>query len=197
MKMLFAVIPVALWAQSPGSLYQSGGILANASRDVKAGAPGDIVTIVVSDRASAAATGGTNTKRQSSGGNEITSLIGTLAAGNPLGNLLDFQNQRAIQSDGETTREMNLTTTLSARVVAVTLNGLLVIEGTKESIVNLERQTVTLRGMIRAVDITPANTILSNQISDLTVQVNGKGVVNDAIKRPFILFRLLTEFLPF
>lgn len=197
MRLLIGIIPIALFAQSPGSLFVTGGVLANAARDVRAAAPGDIVTIVVSDRASAAATGGTNTTRQSSGGNEITSLIGTLAAGNPLGNMIDFQNQRAIQSDGETTREMNLTTTLSARVVAVTLNGLLVIEGTKESIVNSERQIVTVRGMIRAVDITPANTILSNQISDLTVQVNGKGVVNDAIKRPFILYRLLTDFLPF
>jgi flagellar L-ring protein precursor FlgH len=186
-----------LSAQSPGSLFRSGGVLSNPARDARAGATGDIVTVIVAERASAAAAGGTNTNRQSSGSNEIAALFGGLAAGNPLARLADFSNQRAIQSDGETTRDLTLTTTLSARVVAVTLNGLLAIEGVKESVVNSENQTVILRGLIRPIDITPANTILSTQISDLSVQVNGKGVVGDAIKRPFILYRLFTDLLPF
>lgn len=186
-----------LAAQSPGSLFQSSGMLASAARDVRANATGDIVTIVVSDRASATATGGTNTNRQSSGNAQITSLVGTLAAGNPLASLLDFSNSRDLKGQGETTRAMDLTTTISARVVATTPNGLLVVEGTKETVVNSERQVVVLRGLARAVDITPANTIRSDQISDLTLQVNGKGVVNDAIKRPFVLYRIFLGLLPF
>jgi flagellar L-ring protein precursor FlgH len=194
---MWILLSAAAWAQSPGSLFIAAGPLANAARDLRAGSPGDIVTIVVSDRASASATGGTNTKRDSSGANQITALAGALAAGNPLGRLIDFSNQRAIKSDGSTTRDTTLTTTISARVVAATLNGLLAIEGTKETVVNSERQTVVVRGLIRAADITPSNTILSDQISDLTLQVNGKGVVGDAIKRPFILYRLLQNILPF
>lgn len=186
-----------LQAQSPGSLYTGAGAFANLARDARAAATGDIVTVIVSDRASATASGGTNTNRQSSGSNEIAALFGALAAGNPLAKLADFSNQRAIQSDGETTRDLSLTTTVSARVVAVTLNGLLAIEGVKESAVNSEKQTVILRGLIRPIDITPANTILSSQISDLSVEVNGKGVVGDAIRRPFILYRLFTGLLPF
>jgi flagellar L-ring protein precursor FlgH len=31
----------------------------------------------------------------------------------------------------------------------------------------------------------------------LEVRINGKGVVNDAIKRPFFLYRLLLGLLPF
>jgi flagellar basal body L-ring protein FlgH len=50
--------------------------------------------------------------------------------------------------------------------------------------------------MIRPVDVSPANSISSNQISDLTIEINGKGVVNDAIKRPFFLFRILAGILP-
>jgi flagellar L-ring protein precursor FlgH len=152
---------------------------------------------VVSDRASATATGGTNTKRQSSGNAQVTSLAGTLAAGNPLANLLDFSNSRDLKGQGETTRAMDLTTTISARVVATTPNGLLILEGTKTTMVNSERQVVVLRGLARPVDITPANTIRSDQISDLTLQVNGRGVVDDAIKRPFVLYRIFLSLLPF
>lgn len=200
MKIVFAglwMMAGILVAQSPGSLFLTGGPLTNAARDVRASTAGDIVTIVVSDRASATATGGTNTKRQSSGNAQISSLAGTLAAGSPLASLLDFSNSRDLKGQGETTRAMDLTTTISARVVATTPNGLFVVEGMKTTMVNSERQVVVLRGLARPVDITPANTIRSDQISDLTLQVNGKGVVEDAIKRPFVLYRILLGLLPF
>lgn len=198
MKMLTLLILVqALQAQSPGSLYFASAPLASPARDVRAGTTGDIVTIVVSDQASATATGGTNTQRQSAGNAQISSLAGTLAAGNPLVSLLNFSNERTIQGQGETTRGMALTTTISARVVATTLNGLLIVEGVKQTVVNSERQVIVLRGLVRPVDITPGNTIRSDQVADLTLEVNGKGVVGDAIKRPFILYRILTGFLPF
>lgn len=198
MRLLISMcLPLVALAQSPGSLFTAAGPLSNSARDVRANAPGDIVTIVVSDQASASATGGTNTSRQSSGNAQISSLAGTLAAGNPLGSLLDFSNQRKLQGQGETTRAMTLTTTISARVVATTLNGLLVVEGTKQTVVNSERQTIVVRGLIRPVDITPGNIIRSDQMSDLTLEVNGKGVVNDAIKRPNVIYRLLLGLLPF
>jgi flagellar L-ring protein precursor FlgH len=184
-------------AQTPGSIFRASGPLANAARDVRANAPGDIVTIVVSDQASATATGGTNTSRQSTGNAQISSLAGTLAAGNPLGSLLDFSNERKLQGQGETTRAMALTTTISARVVARTPDGLLAVEGNKQTVVNSERQTIVVKGLIRPFDITPGNSIRSDQISDLTLEVNGKGVVNDAIKRPFVLYRILLGLLPF
>ena len=148
-------------------------------------------------KASASATGGTNTSRQSTGNAQISSLAGTLAAGNPLASLLDVSNERKIAGQGETTRTMAFTTTVSARVVATTLNGLLVIEAAKETVVNSERQQVVLRGLIRPFDVTPANTLRSDQIADLSLVVNGRGVVDDAIKRPNALYRLLLSVLPF
>jgi flagellar L-ring protein FlgH len=194
---LTMLLPLAMLGQSPGSVFTTSGPLSNPARDVRANAPGDIVTIVVSDQASATATGGTNSSRQSAGNAQFSSLAGKLASGNPLGSLLDFSSARTLKGQGETTRTMALTTTISARVVATTLSGLLVVEATKQTVVNSERQTVVLRGLIRAVDVTPGNLVRSDQVADLTLEVNGKGVVNDAIKRPFILYRILLGLLPF
>ena len=56
---------------------------------------------------------------------------------------------------------------------------------------------VSVRGVIRPADLSPGNVISSNQIAQMEVKVNGKGVVNDAVKRPFILYRLLLGLLPF
>jgi flagellar L-ring protein precursor FlgH len=90
-----------------------------------------------------------------------------------------------------------LTTTVSARVVDVMPNGTMVVEGTKQIAVNSEHQTITLRGLVRPLDLTTANTVLSTQVGNLEIHVAGKGVVNDAIKRPFFLYRLLLGLLPF
>jgi flagellar L-ring protein precursor FlgH len=182
---------------SPGSLFSASGRLSDATRDLRARDLGDIVTIVVSDNASAVATGVTNTTRKSSAKNTIASLGGALATGNPLASLANIANDQQQQSQGQTSRNMTLQTTVSARVVDVLANGTLVIQGLKDIAINSERQYISVKGMIRPNDLTTANTIRSDQVADLSIQVNGKGVVGDAIKRPFILYRILLGLLPF
>ena len=54
-----------------------------------------------------------------------------------------------------------------------------------------------MHGLVRAADLNPFNVVPSNRVADLQVKVNGKGVVGDAVKRPFILYRILLGLLPF
>ena len=182
---------------SPGSLFSPSGSLVDSTRDLRANRIDDVVTILVTESASAVASGATNTSRKSSAKNTITSLAGTLAAGNPAASLIDLANAQQLQGTGQTSRNMTLATTLSARVVDVTPNGTLVVEGSKDVSVNSERQTITVRGLVRPADLTTANTVLSTRVADLQVRVNGKGVVGDAVKRPFLLTRILLGLLPF
>ena len=60
-----------------------------------------------------------------------------------------------------------------------------------------ERQSITVRGVVRQGDIDATNSVRSNRLGQLEVRVNGKGVVGDAIKRPFFLYRLILGLLPF
>jgi len=114
-----------------------------------------------------------------------------------LANLLKSNTQNQLQGTGETSRGAVLTANLSARVTHVLPNGYLVIEGTKRVQVSSENQVVTVRGVIRPVDLTSSNVISSNQIAQMEIQVNGKGVINDSIHRPNILYRILLGLLPF
>jgi flagellar L-ring protein precursor FlgH len=90
-----------------------------------------------------------------------------------------------------------LTTTLTAEVIAVLPNGNLVLQGQKEILVNSEKQIVTVRGIARPNDLSAVNSIASSQLARLEVHVSGKGVVEDAVRRPNILYRLLLGLLPF
>jgi flagellar L-ring protein precursor FlgH len=56
---------------------------------------------------------------------------------------------------------------------------------------------IVIRGVIRPIDLNTANTIQSAQVAQMEVQVNGKGVVGDVIRRPNILYRILLGLLPF
>jgi len=81
--------------------------------------------------------------------------------------------------------------------VKVLPGGLLLIEGDKNIQVNSEQQSITVRGVVRTVDISNANTVASTQVADMEVRVNGKGVIGDAIRRPNVLYRMILGLLPF
>jgi flagellar L-ring protein precursor FlgH len=55
---------------------------------------------------------------------------------------------------------------------------------------NTETQNITISGMVRPQDVTAANTVLSSQIADAEVQMEGDGLLAEA-QRPGVLYRLL------
>jgi flagellar L-ring protein precursor FlgH len=184
-------------AASPGSLFHPGGRLSDLARDPRAYQLDDLVTIVVSDRASAIARGATATSRKQDARNSVTALAGRLSPAGGLANLAALGGEAKLDGQGQTTRETQLTTTLAARVTHVLPNGNLVLEGLKEISVNSERQMVVVRGVCRPQDLSQGNLIRSDRLAMLDVRINGKGVVEDAIRRPFFLYRVLMGLLPF
>jgi flagellar L-ring protein precursor FlgH len=184
-------------AHPPGSTWSQNAIFPNLGLDLRASRVNDLVTVVVSETFSAVANGDVKTQRQSTAKSNIAQLAGITKTTGPLANLLGTNTQTQLQGTGETSRGAVLTANMSARVTHVLPNGYLVIEGTKRVQVSSENQVITVRGVIRPVDLIPPNTIPSNLIAQMEIQVNGKGVINDTIHRPNILYRILLGILPF
>jgi flagellar L-ring protein precursor FlgH len=193
--LMLLAVPALLVAQSPGSLFVPGGRLVDFTRDGDASQVGDLVTILVNESTSALASGVTSSSRKTSATATIPSLLGPANA--RLANLLGTTGDTELAGSGQTSRTTTIATTIAARVIQVTPGGSLYVEGVKDIGVNSEKQTVTVRGLIRPVDLTSGNVINSTKVANLTVQVNGKGVVGDAIRRPNILYRILLGLLPF
>lgn len=180
-----------------GSLYSTNGRLSDACRDVRAGQVYDLVTIIVSENSSAVSTGQTKTARNSSAAATVASGLLPKGSVKALSSLANTTNNQQLQGQGTTSRGTTLTTTVTAEVVAVLPNGNLAIEGSKEIMINSEKQIITLRGIVRPDDLSSVNSIPSDRVARMEILVNGKGVVNDAVKRPFFLYRLLLGLLPF
>jgi flagellar L-ring protein FlgH len=182
---------------SAGSIWSPASRLTDVGSDVRAAQVDDLVTVVVNEQASAVASGTTKTSRASNANSQISALAGPKSPTGGAQNLLNLNSNQALNGEGTTTRGANLTTTLSARVTHVLPNGYLVLEGTKDLQVNSEHQVISVRGVIRPADISTGNIISSNQIAQMEVKINGKGVVNDSVRRPNILYRILLGLLPF
>jgi len=184
-------------AAAPGSIWSPGSRLADAARDLRASQVDDVLEILVVENASAVAKGTTKTQRSSSAKNSVSALAGLTRAAGPLANLAGVTGDTQLAGQGTTSRDVVISTTLTARVSAVLPNGAMLVEASKDVQINSERQTITVRGVVRPADISPENVVRSDRLAQLEVRVNGKGVVGDAIKRPFFLYRLLLGLLPF
>jgi flagellar L-ring protein precursor FlgH len=180
-----------------GSLWTPAAWFSDLAADQRSRRIDDIVTIAVNESASAVSTGAVKTSRQSSANSSITALAGLTKATGPWANLANLGGQTTLDGQGTTSRTTTLTTVISARVTHVLRNGNLVVEGTKIVGINSENQTITVRGVIRPIDLDTTNTVPSARLAQMEIQVNGKGVVADAVHRPNILYRLLLGILPF
>lgn len=179
-----------------GSLYDPNGRLGDLIRDLRAYQVGDVVTIVVSDRASSSAQGTTASARSASAAAGVQNLLGA-SVPPALRSLVGVNSNVELDSQGKANRSNVLTATLTATVVDVMPNGYLIVEGSKEVQANTEKQRITIRGIVRWNDLTPGNIVRSDRVGEMEITVDGKGVVPDATRRPNFLYRLLLGLLPF
>lgn len=184
-------------SQAPGSLWSSSARYLDLAADLRGRRVGDIITIHVEERASAVSTGTVKTARNSSVASSVSSIAGITRATGPLANLAKAGTNTALDGQGTTTRDTTLLATLSALVTQVLPNGNLVVQGSKNVAVNSENQIIAVRGIVRPIDLDTSNSVSSDRIAQMEIQVNGKGIVADSVKRPFILYRILLGLLPF
>jgi flagellar L-ring protein FlgH len=59
----------------------------------------------------------------------------------------------------------------------------MIVEGSSEVVVNSEKNTIAISGIVRPQDINANNTVLSTQLADAKVRMLGKGPLADKTKR--------------
>ncbi len=152
-------------------------------------APGDIITIVISEESNAQSKATTNTNKESS--TEITTgpkipffknLVDRFVGNNQISNQFD--------GTGTTTRSGKLTGTITASVLEVLANGNLLVEGSRSIMVNRETQIMRVRGVARPKDVDASNSVNSKLLADAQIKFDGKGAVGRANRQG-----LMTKFM--
>jgi flagellar L-ring protein precursor FlgH len=166
----------SLWAPGSGSLFA----------DVRASKIGDIVTITVSESSTASKQGTTATDRAQNfqgsltfagvgtgtGGGGVSSPKGAFSFGPYTGAF-----SRSFKGDGATSSTDTMTAYMTATVIDVLPNGNLVIRGSRWTKVYDSLQQIVLEGVVRPVDISRNNTVLSQNVSEAKIFLVGKGPV--------------------
>ncbi len=186
--------------QSPGTIWT--GDQGNWLADLKAHHVGDIVTVIIKEKASATKEASTETGRDTSMTAGIPTLFGyekVFEENNPrlkMSELVkaDFTNK--FKGSGKITRKEDLVATLTTQVIKVYPNGNMKIRGGKSVIVNNENQIIYLTGIVRAHDVTADNTVDSGNILNAQIAYTGKGAISDN-QKPGWLMRILDNVWPF
>ena len=168
--------------------------------DRKARGMNDVVTVRIADVTNATGQANTNTSRTSSVAGSLDGLLGferTLKNnGIAPGSALAAQLKAGFDGKATTTRNNSLSATITAVVREVFPNGNLFIEGSKEVIINNERQYITVTGVVRPEDIGPDNSVSSDLLADARLAYSGRGVLSDK-QRPGWLGRVVDFVWPF
>ncbi len=185
---------------SNGSIWQAASV--SLVEDGKARRIGDIVTIIITETASASKQAATATGRSSQLNVGIPNLLGLEGSKiitsnfSDLSNLINASAGSSFDGSGSTSRKETLTATITTKVIDQLPNGNLRIEGRRNVRVNHEDQIVTVKGTIRSRDITPDNTINSIYVADAQITYSGEGIISDR-QKPGWLMNIIDKLWPF
>ncbi len=169
--------------QNEGSLFGKGDNPLFSDR--KAMNVNDLVTVVIDENilqsSSAKKSLSKNTNDKLGGGIFTTTgnnaaVNGAINKVNGLTNIgFGTNSQNSFSSKGDNTRTEKFTTTISARVIKILNNGNYFIAGSREMLINGEKQIIQISGVIRPYDIDQRNTISSKYIADAKILYKTEG----------------------
>lgn len=172
----------AVWA---GSLYNETTYYPLAGDRRAQHRPGDLLTVLVYENASATSTANTRAGRDAGIGLTVQLPHASKQAG------IHANNDR--DGGGQTRREGRVLAQLTVTVQEVAPNGDLIIGGEQLLDVNDERQQIRVSGRVRRLDVSEANTVLSTRIADARISYSGSGDIAER-QRSSWWQRLLTSF---
>ena len=139
--------------------------------DRRAHAVGDTVTILISESSTAARSGNaSNTKSGSDSLSAGAGIFHFLAAASA-------SSSDAFAAKGALTNTNSVSGKITVQITEVKPNGNLAISGTQSINQNGEEQKITITGTIRQDDISADNTVISSNVADAKLKLDGNGPI--------------------
>lgn len=195
---LLATALVALTpALAPAQSLWNDGVSKPMFADKRATGVGDILTVLVQENSSANKNNETKTEKNSSWVAAVSSFFfpgfmqykGTTPA-------VSYNSDLKHDGTGAINNSETIVDQVAVKVIDVLPNRNLVIEGKRDTSFAGEHQTIILHGIVRSDDVTSANTVMSYNVADATIQIVGEGTVTDATKKGWFS-RILDKVNPF
>ncbi len=163
-----------------GTLLASAQTITSLYSDIKAHQVGDVLSVIIVEKANATRQSKSNSKLRSETGVEAKSS-GNIADFLPVfGGSGSFDSKH--QDEDGSAQSDRLTGRISVRIVEKTENGMLKIKGERKLNINGEENLMKLEGFVRPRDITATNTVYSYNIADAKITYRKSGLGQSYIK---------------
>ncbi|HEY0884364.1 MAG TPA: flagellar basal body L-ring protein FlgH [Ramlibacter sp.] len=166
-------------ARTPGAIYQEGARGHALFEDRRPRHVGDILTIVISEKADAsknsATTASRNGKLEAEFG-AIPKFLGGLLRGQDA----SISADNALTGKGGATAANAFNGVITVTVVDVMGNGNLVVSGEKQMLINQGTEFIRFSGVVNPQTVVGNNTVLSTQVADARIEYSSKGFINEA-----------------
>jgi len=167
-------------APSNGAIYQVGQDIRLIEKSV-ARRVGDTLTIRLVENMNASKSSSTATSKATG-----IEFPGPTIAGRPVtANGVEILNNslesdKSFSGEGSSRQSNSLFGDITVTVAHRWPNGNLLVRGEKWITINQGREFVRVSGIVRSVDISPDNAVLSTKIANARISYAGRGALNDA-----------------
>lgn len=172
MKKILLIILLSTFVLSAQDMRRNS--FSSLFSDEKANRIGDAITIVVVESSQATNDARTAASRESTIG---ANLSGSFDATSLPSGALDVGTTNDFDGRGATSSSGMFKTKISATIDTVFANGNLRITGKRRISINGEEQLITIKGIVRTSDIQADNSVLSYNISEAEIVLEGSGMI--------------------
>jgi len=170
-----------------GSLFNTHYVN-NIYSDSKARRVGDIISVLLQESTQAKKNSKTELKKENNNTLQpITGLGGTPVTYNGNSIQFGFDQKSNFKGDSKADQGNSLSGNISVHVLKVLPNGNLIIRGEKWMTLNNGDEYIRLTGVIRSLDISANNTIVSTKIANARIQYSGTGSFADIQQQGWLL----------
>jgi flagellar L-ring protein precursor FlgH len=182
---------------APGTIYNPASSF-GLFPDLRAHAVGDILTVLLVEETSASKESSTSTAKGSKVDTGLPTLGGKGITRNGLPILNnDIAGDRTFDGKSDSSQSNKLEGSITVTVAERLANGNLLVRGEKRITINQGQEFVRLQGIVRPVDIGPANTVPSTKIADATITYTGKGALADSNRQGWLSRFFNSPWFPF
>lgn len=164
---------------SPGAIYQVGVRGTALFEDRRPRHVGDILTILISEKADASKNSGTSASRSGKASADFgvtPRFLGGLLRGQDA----SIAGDNSLNAKGGANAANVFNGVITVTVVDVMPNGNLVVSGEKQMLINQGTEYIRFSGIVSPQTVVGNNTVLSTQVADARIEYSSKGFINEA-----------------
>lgn len=166
-------------ARTAGAIYQDGVRGNSLFEDRRPRHVGDILTVVISEKADASknsATTASRTGKLDADFGVTPKFLGKLLAGQNAG----MSGANSLDAKGGANAANVFNGVITVTVTGVLPNGNLVVSGEKQMLINQGTEYIRLSGVVNPQTVAGNNSVLSTQVADARIEYSAKGVIDEA-----------------